>query len=117
MLEIGTRPQYSALLPESPYFWPTEQVPCPALSICGTVTQFQEQDCSTDTSGAVKLPVPHQGQSPLLLGNIIQTGQKLTVATISFSKSAYEKLAFMVMILHIRRNWPQFLLDRIGLEQ
>lgn len=60
--------------------------------------------------------MPHQGQCPPLLGNNIQTWQKLAVATISFSNSAYAKLAFVVMILHIRRNWPQFLLDRIGLE-
>lgn len=78
---------------------------------------FRSRDAARPCLGAVGLPVPHQGPSPPLLGSIIQTGQKLAAATFLFSNPAYEKLAFMVVILHIRRIVPQFLLDRIGLEQ
>lgn len=117
MKEAGTGPQDTALLPESPYFWATEQVPCLALSIRGTVTQFQEQGCSMATSGSCRPACATPGTIPSTPWEHIQMGQKLAAATFSFSNPAYEKLDFMVVILHIRRNWPQFLLDRIGLEQ
>lgn len=78
---------------------------------------FRSRDAAWPRLGAAVLPVPQQRPSPPLLGSMIQTGQKLAASTFSFSNPAYKKLAFMVVILHIRRTVPQFLLDRIGLEQ
>lgn len=117
MQEAGTRSQDIARLPESSHVWATEQVPCLALILTEQWLNFRSRDAARPHLGAIGLPVPQQGPSPLLLGSIIQTGQKLAAATFSFCNPAYEKLALMVMILHIRRNWLQFLLERIGVEQ
>lgn len=56
------------LLPESPFFWAMEQVPCLVLSVCGTVTSCQERGCSCRPARATP------GLSPLPLGSVIQTG-------------------------------------------
>lgn len=100
------------LLPESPFFWAMEQVPCLVLSVCGTVTSCHGQGCSYRPARATP------GTVPSAPGERHPNGVNLAAEGPPgpFSDPAHEKLAFVAVILHLRRTVPRFLLDSTGLE-